>query len=193
MIVMDTLPANKEHFGELLDFGAAVIDVCRELGIEPVASGSLAVFAYTANTDLEINDLDLSCSELDFPRLGAALKEKGVEVRLTAWHVLQALRDDLKVEFDAREIWLRDLPGDYETLHIGDVRLRIIGSSALETLYQRGIEATTNSSNASDIAKNQSFHDKIEVLRKGRDTARRGIHHTSAGHVGTMPVRSQND
>jgi hypothetical protein len=40
-------PKNREHFSRLLDFCRQVLALCSELGIEPVLSGSLAVFGYT--------------------------------------------------------------------------------------------------------------------------------------------------
>lgn len=45
---------------------------------------------------MEVDDIDLACSELEFPRIIGALDANGIAHELKDWHVLQALRDDLK-------------------------------------------------------------------------------------------------
>src|ERR1019366_10615513 len=124
MIEVDTLPNNQEHFLQLVAFAKEVMDLCRGIGVEPVASGSLAIFAYSKSQDFSVNDIDLSCSEAEFARLSGALSEHGIECKLTPWHVLQALRGDLKIEFDSSEVWMDDLPHDDETLQIQDLQIR---------------------------------------------------------------------
>ena len=94
---------NREHFSRLLRFCSEVMAVCAEVGITPVLSGSLAVLGYAQDSTMEIHDIDLACSELEFARLGRALQEKGIHSELRLWHVLQVLRDDLKVEFGSME------------------------------------------------------------------------------------------
>ena len=133
---------NGEHVSRLLAFCREVMAVCTELGIAPVLSGSLAVFGYTQDGTMEIHDIDLACSALEFPRLQCALGAQGIHSELRPWHVLQALRDDLKVEFDSMEYWLADLPGEYQTLVVDGVRFKVMGLSGLRELYRRGLEAT---------------------------------------------------
>jgi hypothetical protein len=109
-------PKNRAHFSRLLEFCKEILSVCNDLGIAPILSGSLAVFAYTRNQAIRVNDIDLACSERDFPRLSRALGERGIAYELKAWHVLQARRDDLKVEFDSLEYWMAGLSEVLETL-----------------------------------------------------------------------------
>jgi hypothetical protein len=66
-------PKNWEHFSNLLAFCKKVVAICHDLDILPVLSGSLAVFGYTQSQDMTVNDIDLACSELAFPRLSRAL------------------------------------------------------------------------------------------------------------------------
>jgi hypothetical protein len=119
MLDVATTPANPRHFGRLMAFAREVLEVCAELGIEPIVSGSLAVFAYTENPTIEVHDVDLSCSESDFPRLRRALEGRDIDCRLKSWHVLQAVRDGLKIEFDSAECWMRNVPERYETVRVG--------------------------------------------------------------------------
>jgi hypothetical protein len=166
MVDVNIFPRNKKHFIDLIKFGAEVVGVCRELGIEPVASASLAVFAYTKNPNMVVNDIDVSCSESDFPKLSEALQARGIEWTLTEWHVLQAIRGDLKVEFDSKEFWMQDLSEDDEVLQIGDLRVKIVALDALKELYRRGLEATASMGDDATIVKHEAYEEKYEELAK---------------------------
>src|SRR5574341_2101664 len=103
-------PKNRDHFMRLMEFFKEVLDICYAFSLTPVLDGSLAVLAYTANQDMSVNDVDLSCSEAEFPKLMGALDDRGIKYKLRDWHVLQILRDDLKIEFGAQEYWYKELP-----------------------------------------------------------------------------------
>jgi len=157
-------PKNRKHFSRLLEFCKLVIAICHDLDIEPVVTGSLAVFGYAQNQAMRVNDIDLACSELEFPRLCKALEARGIAHELKEWHVLQARKDDLKVEFDSMEHWMADLPEDYDTLMIGGYALRVVGLSSLRELYRRGLLATAGQSN--EQAKYSAIAEKYETLFK---------------------------
>ena len=157
-------PANREHFSRLLEFFKEIIAFCNDLGIASVLNGSLAVFGYTQSQAVRVNDIDLVCSELEFPRLSRALGAKGIAHELKEWHVLQARKDDLKVEFDSMEYWMADLPEDYDTLMIDGHRLKVVGLSSLKELYRRGLEATGSESNGVNGAKHLAIAEKYEIL-----------------------------
>ena len=107
--ILSERPKNKEHFSRLLDFCEAVVAICSELGISPVLNGSLAVFGYTMHEAMKVNDIDLACSELEFSRIIYALDANEITHELKEWHVLQALKYDLKVEVDSIEYWMKEL------------------------------------------------------------------------------------
>ncbi len=155
-------PKNSEHFARLLAFCQEVMAICHDLDIVPVLSGSLAVFGYTRNPALRVNDVDLACSERDFPRLGQALAARGIPHQVKAWHVLQARQDDLKVEFDAMEYWMAGLPEDYDRLVIGGCAFNVVGLSSLRELYRRGLEATAK--DEANRAKHAAIAAKYEAL-----------------------------
>ena len=43
----------------------------------------MAVFLYTQNTNMAVNDIDLSHAEEDYPKIVAALTKKGIRAEIT--------------------------------------------------------------------------------------------------------------
>jgi len=164
VIEVTTTPRNQKHFSRLMSFAREVLEVCDEAGVKPVLSASLAVFAYTQNPAMEVRDVDLSCSELHFPRLREALEERGINCRMTNWHVLQAVRTDLKVEFDATEYWMQDIPEHYECASIGDVQFWMIGVDGLRELYRRGLVDTADKVDDNSDVKHRAIREKLRSL-----------------------------
>jgi hypothetical protein len=155
-------PKNREHFARLLEFCKEVVAICSDLDIVPVLNGSLAVFGYTRSQAIRVDDIDLACSELEFPRLSQALDAKGIAHELKEWHVLQARKDDLKVEFDSMEYWMAGLSEDYDTLMIDGYAFKVVGLSGLRELYRRGLETTA--SDEANRAKHSAIAEKYEIL-----------------------------
>lgn len=140
VIKLNGFPRNKDKLVRLIEFFKEILDICNNLNINPVLDGSLAVFAYTENRDMDVNDIDLSCPEAEFPRIIKILKEKGISYKLREWHVLQILKDDLKIDLGSAEHWLKDLPKDYENLQIDDYKMKMLSLSSLKEFYKRGME-----------------------------------------------------
>jgi len=164
VIEVKTAPRNHEHFRRLMAFAGEVLGVCDEVGITPILSASLAVFAYTQDPTIEVHDVDLACSEADFPRLRLALEARGIECRIKPWHVLQAVRNDLRVEFDATEYWMRDIPDRYHAAKIGDVQFRMVGVDGLRELYRRGLADTRDEADGHNRNKHQAIKEKLRAL-----------------------------
>jgi hypothetical protein len=164
VIAVTTTPKDQRHFGRLMAFAREVLGVCDEVGIKPVLSGSLAALAYTEDPALEVHDVDLSCSESDFSRLRQALEERGIDCRITGWHVLQAVRDDLKIEFDATEHWMQGIPEGYEIAKIGDVQFRMVGVDGLRELYRRGLIDTAGKDDHGNQIKHRTIREKLRSL-----------------------------
>jgi hypothetical protein len=155
-------PQNRDRFARLINFLKKILAICDDLGIEPVLSGSLAVFAYSGNREMKVNDIDLSCSEADFAGLMKVLNEKGIEHRLGEWHVLQVLDDDLKVEFDSAEYWFKDLQIGTETLQLGKYSLKMVDLNSLRELYRRGVDDKATKENETE--KYEELREKYELL-----------------------------
>ncbi len=157
-------PKNSEHFSKLLAFYQEVIAVCHELDIIPLLTGSLAVFGYTQDQAISVNDIDLACSEVEFPRLSRALASKGIAHEVKAWHVLQARRDGLKVEFDSIEHWMADVPIDCDSLTIDGYTFNVVNLASLRELYRRGLEAVARQNDAVNRAKHAAMVEKYALL-----------------------------
>lgn len=147
-----------------MSFAREVLGVCDEVGIKPIVSASLAVFAYTQNPTLEVHDVDLSCSESDFPRRRQALEDRGIDCRITNWHVLRAARTDLKVEFDATEYWMQDIPEHYEPARIGDLQFWMVDIDGLRELYRRGLVDTADKGDDNSQVKHRAIREKLRAL-----------------------------
>ena len=164
MIEISVTPENASHFARLLLFASEVLGVCDQFGITPVLSGSLAVLAYTGKPSMEVHDIDLSCSEAQFPRLQQAIELLGIECRVTSWHVLQVRRGDLKIDFDSAEHWMQDIPERNEDVRVGDVQLRMVGIDGLRELYRRGLVDTAEKDDDSSRLKHRVYKEKLRTL-----------------------------
>jgi hypothetical protein len=169
MIKLGYFPKNKEKFVRLVEFFKEVLNICRELNIHPMLSGSLAVFAYTGNPEMDVNDVDLSCSETEFERIIHVLEERHFDYQLREWHVLQILRNDLKVEFDSVEHWYKDLPMDCETLQVDDYRVNMLSLNSLIESYRRGVKDRVQKSGEKERSKCEALKLKFETLEKIKD------------------------
>ena len=78
MIVLeDERPQNRDHFIGLLELHWEITLACAGLRMIPLLTGSLAVFGYTRNRAMRVNDIDLACSESAYPRPSARLADVG--------------------------------------------------------------------------------------------------------------------
>lgn len=157
-------PQNSEHFSRLLAFYRDIDRVCHDLHITPLLSGSLAVFAYTRNQMMRVNDLDLACSESAFPRLSDALAAHGMASEVKAWHVLQVRREGLKVEFDSIEHWFAGVATGYDTLSIDECVFNVVELSSLRELYRRGLEEVMQRHDAGRGARYAAIAEKYALL-----------------------------
>jgi hypothetical protein len=169
MITINHYPKNKDRFIKLIEFCKEVLDICSSLDISPVLNGSLAIFAYTKNQDMNVDDVDLACSETDFPKIISALEERRISYRLKEWHVLQILRDGLKVDLDSLEYWYKDLPMDFETLQIENYEISILGLDSLKEFYRRGMEDRANKTDQDEKIKYEALKVKYEALCRVKD------------------------
>jgi hypothetical protein len=165
VITLDGYPKNNEKFGRLLTYLKEILDICRSMGVEPIVDGSLAVFAYTKNQDIVVNDIDLGCFEEAFPRIAVVLDDRRTKYRLREWHVLQVLKDDLRIELGSIEYWYRDLPIQCGTLQIGDRTVKMLGLGSLKALYKRGLDYTaSNLDEGNNRLKHESYCVKYDAL-----------------------------
>jgi len=138
-IILRGFPRNKDKYVRLIEFFKEILDICGEIDIHPVVDGSLAVFAYTRNKNIDINDIDLSISETKFPKIIRVLKIKGIKYRSRDFHVLEIIRNDLKVSFGSAEQWSTNLPTDYQTLQIDNHQVKMLSLAGLVKQYEHAL------------------------------------------------------
>jgi len=126
----------------------------------------LAVFAYTENKEMSVNDVDLSCSETEFPRIMNVLEERNVRYKLREWHVLQILKDDLTVELDSIEYWYKDLPMDCETLQLDNYKINMLSLNSLKEFYKQGLKDRLEKTDENKKTKYEALKLKFEALEK---------------------------
>jgi len=127
--------------------------------------GSLAVFLYTKNKDVVVNDIDLSYLEKDYPKIESALTKSGFNAKIQEWHVLQVRKDDLRVEFGDTDCWYPGVPIEYQGyLEVGEHKLKILKLDSLISFYEIGLKNLKL-----DTEKQQKFSEvkkKYEMLKK---------------------------
>ncbi len=143
MLSIKNLPSNKELFVRLVDFLKEIIDICDEQNVEPIVYGSLAVFVYTKNSKMNVNDIDMLIREKDFAKIIKVLKERKITyIHDEKWCVLQILKDDLKIEFDSIDFWQKNLPRDSQELDFYGKTLKILSLNTLKNIYKKASEVS---------------------------------------------------
>ena len=129
-------------------------------------NGSLAVFAYTKNQMMTVDDVDLACSETEFPKIISALEERSISYKLKEWHVLQIWKGDLKVELDSIEYWYKGLSRVGETLQIERHQISMLSLQDLKEFYRRGMNDTVDKTEENEKRKYEALRAKYEALKK---------------------------
>ncbi len=169
MIKLNGFPKNKDKFIRLIEFLKEILDICNDLHITPTLDGGLAVFAYTKDENMIVNDVDLSCPEAEFPRIINVLEEKGISYKLREWHVLQILRNNLKIDLGSVGYWLKGLPLDYEILQIDNYKIKMLSLSSLTGTYKQAMEDRANKTEENEKIKYEALKVKYEILSKIAD------------------------
>lgn len=140
------------RFVRLLAFAEDVLAACETVdsSFEPVMDGGLALQVHLGGAPFAVRDVDFGCPEADFVPLQRGLEDAGIFCEIQPWHVLQARRDDLKVEFGAMEVWNQGLAGPYETVRIGRFLVRMMHREGLREQYHRGVVATADDPGQAD-------------------------------------------
>jgi len=95
-------PKNKEHFKKLVKYSKKIIGLCEDLGMKPIIYGSLAVFHYTQNENLEVNDIDLLINHKDYEKVIPALQKKKIPFNFYSEHDTLVIKEKgMKVELDS--------------------------------------------------------------------------------------------
>jgi hypothetical protein len=164
-MVLQHYPHNKGFFSKLLVFFKEILDICNDLDISPILVGSLAVFAYTKNPMIDVNDIDLAVGESEYARITKISEGKNIEYKIRNYRVLQAKRGDLKIELDSIEYWFKDIPLDSETLQIDEYKIQILSLPSLTKFYAQGMEdRLKKSADAIEKSKYEALKAKHSLL-----------------------------
>ena len=143
MLSIKNFPSNRKLFIRLVGFCKEIVLICKRWDIEPIIYGSLAVFVYTKNLRMKVNDIDMLVKEKDFSKLIEALKEEGIKFNYDKkWHVLQIFKDDLKIELDSVDFWQKDLHLDFKELDLYGLTVKLLSLNALKDVYRRASEVS---------------------------------------------------
>jgi len=141
MLNIKYYPRNKEQFIRLVEFCKIIYDLCKKLSITPVLYGGLAVFGYTKNRKMTVNDIDFLIPQKWFKKLKRILvKQKIKHTYVAKWHIMQVLKEDLIIEFDALEYWQKDLPRYFQSMNIHGLILKTVNLKALTQIYKHASE-----------------------------------------------------
>lgn len=136
-------PHNREHYKKLIIFLRELIVICNRVKIYPILEASLALFYYTRNQSLNVNDVDLSVTESQIAILANEFDLEGIKYEIKDYHVLRVVKDDVKIEFDSIDHWFKEwninLRKDYENIKIEGITMRIIDIDSLLKTYKAGL------------------------------------------------------
>lgn len=153
MLTITTKSKNNIIFLQLLKFYKEINEIFRELNIQPTIYGSLAVFVYTKDESMNINDIDVLISEKEFLRIITELEKQNIKYNYNKkWQVLQILKDELKIELDSIERWQPKLSKEYTQIKINNQIIEILNLKSLEKVYL----------NAAQVSKDKSKSNKLK-------------------------------
>jgi hypothetical protein len=161
MFSLDKSPANKAQFIKLVEFCKDILDICNKLKIKPIIYGSLAVFVYTQNNKMDINDIDLLIPEKAFAKIIEALKARKIKYNHDEkWHTLQIFKEDLKIELDSIDFWQKDMPRDFENLDLYGKVVEILSLNTLKKVYKKASEISQDNPQG-----NKKKYEMLNILK----------------------------
>ena len=128
-------PRNKEKVIKLVVFYKQLLRICR---VNPLTYGSLIHFFYTKNRKAIVHDIDALLPEKDFKRVIEILEKNNIRYNHNEkWHVLQIFDKRLKIEFDSKDFWQKNLPNDYKEFEFHGMKFKTISLNGLKKIYLR--------------------------------------------------------
>ncbi len=99
----------------------------------------------------------------------SVLEERGLNFKLKEWHVLQILKDGLKVELDSLEYWYQGFAMGQETLQIDNHKIQMLDLPSLKEFYKRGMEDAVNKTEENEKRKYEALRAKYNLLAKMKE------------------------
>lgn len=151
-------PANKKIFNGLVLFCKRIFKICNEIGVEPVAYGSLAYFFYTKDKNLIIKDFDFLIPEKSFKKIIKVLKKENIKYKYSPeWHTLEIFVKNLKIDLDSVDYWYKDFK-KFERFELEGLTMKVVSLNELIEIYKK---ASQNAKN-----KKRAYYKKYNKLKK---------------------------
>ncbi|MGM5481705.1 MAG: hypothetical protein ACQESE_04835 [Nanobdellota archaeon] len=144
--MFDILPANEEYFKRLIEFSKEIFALCADHDIKYVVYGSFALFHYTRNTSLKVNDIDMMIEERDFPRLKTLVEKRGYSAVISD-DELHIRNGNLLIEVDSWNLGNEGLTGRIETNVVSTygMNITLVSLDTLELIYAKARDYEYNS------------------------------------------------
>jgi hypothetical protein len=133
--------AGSDAFADLLAFGHAMAARLAPISGAPVAYGSLAFIAHTADWRLGLADIDFLAPHAVFPSILAACRaDPALGCEETTYHSIKVRRGELKLSFDSIDHYMAGIALQPATVTIGGFDFQVVDRAALVAAYERGAE-----------------------------------------------------
>ncbi|MDO8528851.1 MAG: hypothetical protein Q7S06_03090 [Nanoarchaeota archaeon] len=136
-----SFPKNKSVFLNLISFYQELSKEFENDSIKLVVYGSLAYFVFTRDKTIEVKDIDLIVEEKYFKRIISILKNHKIDYKYSKkWHVIKAYREKLKIDFDSKEYWHKNLPLKTRLFSFNGVKINCLSLNLLTDVYKKAYE-----------------------------------------------------
>ena len=136
MIKISICPKNKAYFTKLKRFGKEIVEICKEIGIEPIVYGGLIYFAYTKDKNEAVHDIDFLIPEKYLDKIADKLKEKRIKYNWNKEkHDFKIHKYGTMIELDSLEGYKRDRRVKNE-FDFGGLKVNAVSLESLTNTYR---------------------------------------------------------
>jgi hypothetical protein len=138
MIFVKTFPRNKSTFIRLKSFCKEILTLCKNLGVTPIAYGSLIYFGYTRDRTFPVHDVDFLIPEGAYKKLIPVLRKNKLRYRYyREWHQLHILKSGMKIDLDSQEFWQPQLSKRFTFFDFDGLVVKAVSLESLQKIYKR--------------------------------------------------------
>lgn len=148
-------PKNKSEYVRLLKFGEEIIQICKDVGVNPIVYGSLAYFAYTKDSKIKINDIDFLVPENSYKKIMKILDSKKIKYNWDPkWPILQVFKGKLLIELDPIDDWPKKVVKSSQEFEFNGLKLNVVSLDLIKKSYDLGLEKSSTPEKYVEKAKN---------------------------------------
>ncbi len=125
----------------LIPFGMDLLEYSKNIGLFPIAYGSLAYLYHTGDKVMAINDIDFLIPKNRFQDLIEMVKKHSdLRYEETTYNSIKVFRDNLKIAFDSIEDYLKDIDFKTQKIELGGGMFDVVDKTTLVEVYRRGAD-----------------------------------------------------